>query len=142
MRHLSTGSLSIVRLHRGDALVESLEAAMKEAYTQSAVVQFGIGSLASVEFGVLPPEGPHERHTLAGPVEMVYLSGLVVGKSSSGPYGSHLHVAVATRDGAVKGGHLFKAKVGLAAEVGLLPVRDARMKRVRDEKTQLDLLEF
>lgn len=133
---------SVLRLHTGDALVAALEQSLHESYTRSAIVQFGIGSLAAAEFGTLPPEGPHVRHRVQGPVELVYLSGLIVGQSSGGPYSSHLHLAVADLEGVVRGGHLFEATVGAAAEVGWVPLHDARLKRVRDAGREVDFLEF
>ncbi len=142
MRHLSTGMVSILKLHTGDELIASIEAALRETHTQSAIVQFGIGSLSSAEFGVLPEKGPHARHRAKGPVELVHLGGLIVGSGSGGPYRSHLHIAFAGADGVLRGGHLFEATVGLAAEVAMTPVHDSRLKRVRDEERRLDLLDF
>ncbi len=142
MRHVSTGMVSIVRLHPGDELVASLEAALRESHTQHAIVQFGIGSLALAEFGVLPEQGPHARHRLKGPAELVYLGGLIVGRGGAGPYSSHIHIALASADGLVRGGHLFEATVGVAAEVAMSPVHDFRLRRIRDEARKLELLDI
>lgn len=142
MRHISTGMQSILRLHSGDSLIEAVERALHETYARSAIVQFGIGSVEKAEFGTLPSEGPHIRHRVEGPHELVYLSGLVVGQASGGPYSSHLHIALADLEGNVRGGHLFSATVGAVAEVGLSPLSDTRLKRVRDEKRGLDLLDL
>jgi predicted DNA-binding protein with PD1-like motif len=142
MRHLSTGLQSILRLHEGDDLIPSIEAAMKEAYMRNATVDFGLGSLADVEVGTLPRSGPHRRNRFEGPVELVYLAGLVVGKGSTGPYSSHVHASIAQPDGLLRGGHLFSATVGTAAEVGLTAVQDTRLKRVHDAERKLDLLDL
>ncbi len=142
IKHLSTGTVSILRLHPGDPVTGAIEDALRETYTRNAIVEFGIGSLSSAEFGVLPAKGPHKRVQVEGPVELVSLGGLIVGAGSGGPYAPHLHIAIAGHDGIVKGGHLFSATVGAAAEVGLLPLHDSRLRRVRDDQRELDLLEF
>lgn len=142
MRHLSTGMHTIVRLHTGDSVIDSLEQVLREGLVRNAMVHFGIGSLAEAEFGTLPASGHHARHKVKGPAELVYLSGLIVGSGSGGPYDPHLHIAVADLEGTVRGGHLFGATVGAMVEVGMTPIHDGRMKRVRDEKRGVALLEF
>ena len=129
-------------MQTGDLLLDELEKALREGLVRNAMVHFGIGSLSEAEFGTLPASGPHVRHTLAGPLELVYLGGLIVGEGSGGPYISHLHVAVADLAGNVRGGHLFRATVGLIAEVALTPIHDARMKRVHHKERGVALLEF
>jgi len=142
VKHLSTAGHTIIRLHTGDDLVPSIENAMKENSIRNAVVLFGVGSLESVEYGILPPKGPHRRHLVQGPVELVYLSGFITGESGTGPYGPHLHIAVATQDDQIKGGHLFKAVTGQVAEIGIQPVHDTRFKRVTHKERNVDLLEI
>jgi len=71
-------------MQTGDLLLDELEKALREGLVRNAMVHFGIGSLSEAEFGTLPASGPHVRHTLAGPLELVYLGGLIVGEGSGG----------------------------------------------------------
>ena len=142
MKHHSNGMQLIMRLFEGDDLIGCVEQAMKETYTRNAAIDFGIGSLSRVEVGTLPPEGPHRRNKIDGPVELVTLTGLVVGRGASGPYSSHIHAAVAAADGAMRGGHLFSATVGAVAEIGLSTIQDASLKRSHDSARKVDLLDL
>ena len=131
-----------MRLYEGDDLVRSVEQAMKETHTRNAAIEFGIGSLSYVEVGTLPPEGPHRRNRIQGPVELVLLTGLIVGKSETGPYSPHIHAAIANPDGAMRGGHLFSATAGAVVEIGLSTVHDATLKRSPDAARKIDLLDL
>jgi predicted DNA-binding protein with PD1-like motif len=142
LKHLSNGMQLIIRLFEGEDLIGSIEKAMKETYARNAAIDFGIGSLSSVEVGTLPPEGPHRRNKVAGPVELVLLTGLVVGRDFTGPYSSHIHAAIAGGDGAMRGGHLFGATVGAVVEVGLSTITDTRLKRSHDAARKIDLLDL
>lgn len=131
-----------MRLFEGDDVIRSIEHAMKETNTRNAAIDFGIGSLSYAEVGTLPPEGPHKRNRITGPVELVLLTGLIVGKTETGPYSPHIHAAVADRDGAMRGGHLFSATVGAVAEIGLSTIHDATLKRSHDMARKIDLLDL
>ena len=142
MKHHSNGMELIMRLFEGDDVVRSIEQAMKETFTRNAAIDFGIGSLSYAEVGTLPPEGPHKRNRIAGPVELVLLTGLIVGKTETGPYSAHIHAAVADPDGAMRGGHLFLATVGAVVEIGLSTIHDATLKRSHDTARRIDLLDL
>ena len=142
MKHISTAAHTIIRLHKGDDIVPSIERAMKENHMRNAIVLFGVGSVESAEFGILPPKGPHVRHFHEGLSELVYLSGFIVGEETGGPYGPHLHIAVADTEGFVRGGHLFRAVTGEVAEVGISPVYETRIKRVPNKERNVELLEM
>ena len=88
--------LEPLRLKPGVDLRHSLEAHAKER-GESGFVLAGIGSLS---VGQIRMAGADEPSTLAGPLEVLSLSGAI------GPDGVHLHLSVSDATGKVTGGHL------------------------------------
>ena len=87
----------------------------------------GIGSLSDASLRYAGE--PNERQ-LAGPVEIVSLSG------SLGPAGAHLHMSVSDASGHVYGGHVgYGNTVRTTAEILLAPLPDWSLTREYDAAT-------
>ena len=116
-----------LRLQPGDELREALEAWMGEQQEQAGCLISAVGSLSVAQLRLA---GAREATGFRGELEILSLSGTL---SSDG---AHLHVAVATNNGAVIGGHLCCGSlVRTTAElvIGLLP--EWRFRREIDPAT-------
>ncbi len=116
-----------LRLQPGADLRQALEAWMGEQEEQAGCVLSAVGSLSLAQ---LRFAGATQATAIRGDLEILSLSGTL------SPDGSHLHIAVADRSGAVIGGHLCAGSlVRTTAElvIGLLP--DWRFSRELDPAT-------
>ncbi len=108
-----------LRLHPGQDLRQTLEAAVRERGCQAAFVVSGIGSL--VDARIRLADAP-DAMQIDGPSEILSLSGTL--GEAHGHGHSHLHMAVSTASGQVIGGHVAPGcTVRTTAEVlvALLP---------------------
>lgn len=116
-----------IRLYPGADLRRALEDAVAGQGRGSAFVVAGIGSL--IDASLRYAGEPNERQ-LAGPVEIVSLSG------SLGPSGAHLHMSVSDASGRVYGGHVgYGNMVRTTAEILLAPLPDWSLTREYDAAT-------
>lgn len=100
-----------LRLLPGDDLRLALEAVFAAVPETAGFVAAGIGSL---DGALLRPAGRDDTLHVAGPLEIVSISGTL---SADGP---HLHVAVSDAEGVMTGGHLLSgAIVRTTAEIVL-----------------------
>ena len=116
-----------IRLSPGADLRTALEAAIEEQGIDSAFVLSGIGSLvdARLRFANEAAEA-----LISGPLELVSIAGTLTSS------GSHLHVAVSDRNGAVTGGHLsYGSVVRTTAEILLAPLDEWALSREHDVQT-------
>ena len=117
----------VLRLAPGNDLLEALEDARKAQGWTAVFVTAGIGSLDSA---ALRFADQREATTIAGPLELVSLSGTL---SLDGP---HLHATVADAQGRVHGGHLRPgATVRTTAELLLTELTDVVFRRKPDPRT-------
>ena len=116
-----------VRLLPGDDLRQRLCAIFDAEPEAAGFVAACVGSLGAA---VLRPAGRDEALTVAGPLEIVALSGTL---SVDGP---HLHLAVADAGGRMTGGHLLDgAIVRTTAEVVLGLAAGVAFRRAVDPRT-------
>lgn len=116
-----------LRLPPGADLRAALEAALRQAGTDSAFVVCGIGSLidARLRYAGKPVEA-----TIAGPLEIVSLSG------SLARSGVHLHMSVSDASGRVCGGHVGRGNlVRTTAEILLALLPQGTLAREHDAAT-------
>jgi predicted DNA-binding protein with PD1-like motif len=116
-----------LRLPPGVDLRGALAAALRQAGTDSAFVVCGIGSLtgATLRYAGEPAEA-----TIAGPLEIVSLSGSL---TRSGP---HLHMSVSDASGRVCGGHVGLGNlVRTTAEILLALLPAGTLHREHDAAT-------
>lgn len=117
----------VLRLSPGVDPVESLLDACKEHGWTAAFVVSAVGSLeqASLRFAAQP-----EPAQIAGPLELVSLSGTL---SLDGP---HLHACVSDAQGNVFGGHLRPgSKVRTTAEILVAVLPEVVFRRRPDPRT-------
>jgi len=116
-----------LRLPPGVDLRGALAAALRQAGTDSAFVVCGIGSLSEAR---LRYAGESVEATIAGPLEIVSLSGSLTG---SGP---HLHMSVSDASGRVCGGHVGLGNVvRTTAEILLALLPAGTLHREHDAAT-------
>ena len=129
----------LVRLDKGDEIVKSiLDVAQKEGLTLASVS--GIGATDDFEVGVFDLErSDYDHYRFQGNHEIVALVGNITTKDGA-PY-LHLHITCAGKEEKIVGGHLFKAKVSLTAEI-FLHKGAGRAERLRDEDLGINTLYF
>lgn len=116
-----------LRLAPGTDLRRALEQAARSEGAQSAFVIAGLGSLVDAK---LRYAGENSDTTVAGPIEIVQLSGTL---SASGV---HLHMSVADAQGRVYGGHVgFDNVVRTTAEIMLADLPAWHLSREVDPAT-------
>ena len=109
----------VICLWRGEDVRSCLEQLAANHGISAARVS-AIGAIENPEIGAYDlPRRAYDKRTLEGLYELVSMQGnisLVDGK----PF-LHAHVALSDHNCAVRGGHLFEAKVGLVLEVFMEP---------------------
>jgi uncharacterized protein len=116
-----------LRLPPGADLRRALEVAVRDQLASSAFVVAGIGSLDEAR---LRYAGDAEESTIAGPLEILSLSGSLT------PTGAHLHAAVSDAAGRVFGGHIgYGNLVRTTAELLLAPLPEWDLGREHDATT-------
>ena len=108
-------------------LRRSIEAAAIRDGFDSCFVVAGIGSLSDA---TLRMAGAEAETRLAGPFEIVSLSGTLT------PDGAHLHIAISDASGRLVGGHVcYGNEIRTTAEVLLAPLPDWTLTRELDATT-------
>jgi predicted DNA-binding protein with PD1-like motif len=132
------GAIVVVRLARGDLLLESLRAICRRERIRNGVILTGFGSLSESRVtGVVSPAYPatrfYDRRSRAG-VEILAISGVVA------DYHVHAHVVLCDRRRAF-GGHLEEGcRVLSLAEIAIMRVERVRLERRLDPTTGQKLL--
>lgn len=131
--------LVTIGLGAGDLLLESIREAIEAQKIANGAVVSGIGTLKTcrlhyVDHTGFPPRDVFYR--LEKPLELLSVSGLI---ADGDP---HLHVAVSCRDEVAYGGHLEdESEVLYLAEIAILVFDDHRLRRVKDPKWGIPLLD-
>ena len=119
-----------VSLRRGEMLLEGVQKAIEENNIRDAVVLSCIGTLSSMTWHrVTTLEArPHEEYpTVNGPLELCSVQGLVVGGIP------HFHIVCSDKDGTYAGHLEPGSEVLYLAEVVLMELTGAPLRRVTDE---------
>jgi predicted DNA-binding protein with PD1-like motif len=123
-----------LRLHPGNDLRLALQAALVAHGARAAFVLSAVGSLDAARIRLA---GADEATGIEGDVEILSLSGTIAEN------GVHLHIAVATADGRVIGGHVAAGCiVRTTAEVLLALLPEWRFTREHDPATGYAELEI
>jgi len=128
----TNGRESVLRLVDGEDLILSLRAAPLD----SAVIACGIGMVRDLRLGYWNGLS-YEETRIDEPTELLSMQGTIA-VSADGRV-VHCHVAVAVRDGVVRGGHLLGAIVANTAEITLLRVPGIRLERLPEKSGLLAL---
>lgn len=117
----------VLRLDRGDLLLESIQDAIKKHDIQDGAVMTAAGSLQECTFhGVSSlADKPEDKFTTRkGPMEILNINGII---AAGDP---HLHMTLSSPEGAAFGGHLEKGcKVLYRAEITLSKFSGSRLER-------------
>ncbi len=138
MQSAAEGNIVMVKLSDGEDVFASLETVCRERGIESGAVHWGIGMLQDFEIGFFAPKG-YEKAVYADRHELLAFHGSIA--MGSEPK-FHIHIAVAGRDHAVLGGHLFRAKACMVNEICLEKFDAIRMSRRLNPKTSLNELQL
>jgi len=125
-----TGRLVVINLERGDLLLEGIKAELEKFGIRDAVITSAIGSLSKVVLHRVTgfePKPVDEFVTLEKPMELASLQGIVLDGHP------HFHMVVSDLKQAYTG-HLEEGTTVLyLAEISLLELKNAGLKRVPDD---------
>ena len=135
--------IHVARLLPGDDLMGGLQAFCRRRGISAGVVLTCVGSTGTT---VLRPAGAREGRTFEGKHEIVSLTGLLCGTTTTagGPgedsqvsgAGQHLHMSISDERCGVVGGHVLEGCiVRTTAEVAIAEVPSLRFARGKDERT-------
>lgn len=123
----------VLVLSSGDSLIESITQCAKDAKLMGASVN-GLGQLHNpvLAYFSSDPNAKPTLTTFSGFYELANLSGNIT--NNSGKYYTHLHTTLADRKFHGIAGHVNDAKVGLTAEITIIPL-STPLERTVDPKT-------
>jgi predicted DNA-binding protein with PD1-like motif len=139
MRYKKTGPVYILRIDRGEEIVETLRRFCAEQKTTLGTVQ-GIGAAGHVEIGLFET-ATKEYHTttLTGDFEITSLLGSITTMDGA-PY-LHLHATIAGASFHASGGHLSSAVVSGTCEIFIYTVNDS-LERTFDADVGLNVFDL
>jgi predicted DNA-binding protein with PD1-like motif len=128
----------ILVLSSGDSLIESITQCAKDAKLMGASVS-GVGQLHNpvLAYFSSDPKAKPTLSTFDGFFELASLNGDIT--NNSGKYYTHLHTTLADKKFHGIAGHVNDAKVGLTAEITIIPLF-APLERTVDPKTGFGLI--
>ncbi|MFX0061338.1 MAG: PPC domain-containing DNA-binding protein [Candidatus Hermodarchaeota archaeon] len=137
-REIQLERLFIVRLFKGEDVLQTLTNFAKEREIKSGFIVNGIGALEKASIGFFDPKKKVYLNNELGECEIVSLSGNIVFKDGE-PF-FHMHVALGNREGQVFGGHMNKGCIiGPTGEIIIASVTP-ELSRALDSITGLSLL--
>jgi predicted DNA-binding protein with PD1-like motif len=139
MEYRRFGNSLVVRVDRGEEIVEKLMEAVKAAGVKAGAVS-GLGATNDVTIGVLNlEEKQYHANEFKGTFEIVSLLGSV--STMNGEAYLHLHMSIGDEQGRVFGGHLNRAMVSATAEI-VVQIMDGTIERRKDESVGINLMRF
>lgn len=139
MNYKKYGEKYVIRLDRGDEIVESIKNLCKKEDIKGAKIS-GIGAINQVTIGIYELENKkyHEKE-FKEDFEITSLMGNV--STYKGDLTLHLHINLGDRDFNVKGGHLQSAIISVTGEIFLEPI-EAILEKEINEDTGIKILKF
>lgn len=139
-RHTTAGERLILRLDRGEEVIERLTTFCVDHGIAGATLS-GIGAVKDAELGYYDLGSfSYRSQTIAEVCELVSLLGNVA-RLDDGSTFVHAHATLGDRDLRLRGGHLVRATVAVTVEVALDPLPQA-LARAFDPEVKLKLLEL
>ena len=139
MEYKRFGESIIVRLDRGDEIVEQVLAIAKQEKIHLAEIS-ALGAVDEFTAGVFRlSEKKFQPNHFKGEFEIVSLTGTLSEKDGE-PY-CHLHMSAGDKDGHVFGGHLARARISATGEM-VIRLIDGQVGRRFNEEIGLNLIEF
>lgn len=139
MRVLKADGRFLMRLDRGESVIESLQSFMKmRTIPGGTLTGLGAADVMTVGFyDVGKKEYRTRRHE--GLIEIISLTGNLAWRGSEPR--AHVHVSATEEAAGAFGGHLIEARVSATVEISLVPT-SIRITRSQDEAIGLALLDF
>ena len=137
MHYKEEGALVVATFTQGD-VIRNLEQLALEADIYSGVVVSGIGMLRDAVIGFFDGQ-QYLKHTVAGAAELVSLTGTLGREADTGRVVCHFHVALATADHMLLGGHLLEGTVTVVNEIVLHRLETTAIIRRRNEQGLLEM---
>jgi len=116
----NNGKAVLVKLSRGDSIIDSLTAIAEELQFNCASIT-GIGAVENPTLGYyIPEQTQYQFKTFSdGLYELITLNGNIT--KDKDEYKTHIHVALANKNYEVIAGHLKDATVAVKAEIVITP---------------------
>lgn len=133
------GDTLIVRMDRGEEILEQLRAVCEKENVRLGTVQ-ALGAVNDFTTGVFHTDTKeYQANRFQGTFEIVSLTGTVTTKD--GEHYAHLHMSAGDEKGHVFGGHLNRAVISATCELVLRSL-DGTVERRFDEDVGLNLFAF
>ncbi|MGD0160318.1 MAG: PPC domain-containing DNA-binding protein [Candidatus Bathyarchaeia archaeon] len=134
------GKIVFSRLLQSEDVFESIKDRAEKCGIRAGFFVL-IGTVKHAALGFYK-DGKYETIRLEGPLEVVSCTGNVA-VDEKGETVIHAHIVVSNEKCEAFGGHLMKgSEVGATAELVMVEAVDAKVQRVHDEKTNLNLLKL
>jgi uncharacterized protein len=139
MQYRKIGNKIVVRIDKGEEIVESLKTICKKLDIQSGSI-IGIGATNKVTVGLLNTKTKkYQSKEFTGDHEIAPLTGNIT--TMNGEVYLHLHINICNADHASFGGHLNSAVVSVTFE-GIIDSIDGQVSRQTDQETGINLLKL
>ncbi|MDY4975875.1 MAG: PPC domain-containing DNA-binding protein [Clostridia bacterium] len=139
MKYCKSGSHYVVRIDRGEEVMEQLTKFCRQENILSAGV-YGIGAADRVVIGLYSVANRQYHKTeLTGEMEITSLVGNISQKDQK-PY-LHLHINVCNQEMKILGGHLNECRISATCELIVTP-GEGGIGRELDSQTGLNLYQF
>lgn len=139
MEYRRFGDTLVVRMDRGEEILEQLKALAEKEHIALASVE-ALGAVNDFTVGVYnTAEKKYYSNHFEGAYEIVSLTGTV--STMDGQVYLHLHMSAGDEKGAVYGGHLNRAVISATCEM-VVRVIDGTVERVHDPEIGLNLFRF
>jgi predicted DNA-binding protein with PD1-like motif len=139
MRVLTTGDRYLLRLERGEEVLDALKAfAERERSPVGTLTGLGAVDTAIVGFYDFT-ERVYRPQKHSGRIEVLSLTGNISWKDDEPVV--HIHMSAANEIQGAFGGHLMEARVAATMEVSIVPTRET-ITRAQDDEIGLPLLDL
>lgn len=133
------GSKYIIRLEKGEEIIESLTKLCKDNNIKLGLVS-GIGAVNKITIGAFEPDTKkYHQKEMEGIFEIIALTGNT--STMNDEVYLHLHITVSDHDCQAFGGHLNKAVISATAEI-IIDTMDGQIDRAFSDEIGLNLLKF
>lgn len=131
MRYIKDGASYIVRIDRGEEVIDKLNEFIKETDVKAATIT-GIGACSEVELGVYSvKKREYIKNKYEGEFEILSLLGNIT-REDEEPY-VHIHIMISDCVGITVGGHLNKCIISGTCELRIDECENTYQRRVDDE---------
>ena len=139
MEYRKFGTKFVVRLEKGEEVVESIKTLCRENNIRLGTVS-GIGAADKATIGLFEPATKkYHSRKLTGDMEITSLIGNI--STQEGDVYLHLHATLAGSSNQVVGGHLNSAVISATGEI-VIDVIDGNVDRKFSQEIGLNLFEF